>query len=525
MRKRAGTGCRAYQRMTQNLNRRPLQVFNSMSRALEEFTPRTPKQARLYTCGLTVYNYAHAGNLRAYVFTDTLRRVLQYKGYDVLHVMNVTDVGHLTSDADEGADKMELAAMREGKTIWDIAAHYIQHFQLDLASLRVMPPSVLPRATEHIQEMIAFAEKCERDGYTYPLADGLYFDTSRVADYGKLALMNLEGQREGARVEPRGGRRNPPDFAVWRRSPEGKQRLMEWSSPWGKGAPGWHLECSVMSLKYLGADFDIHTGGIDHREIHHVNEIAQNQAFLGGSTGVRYWMHNEFLLLGEEKMAKSGQFVRLATIVGWGFHPVVYRYFLLAAHYRSKLSFSFDALVGARSVLLRILRAVAGLAQKSAAFTEAREAVSETRFSRGGSFEYALERLANALSAPALAWVDKLDEAVSRDLNTATALANLTAIVDDTTLSPDDAVRVLAIYDLVLGLGLLEVEPDALIVRPASATLTAEEVDALVRDREAARAAGNYELADEIRDRLKRENIALGDGKSATRWEWIPTMG
>jgi cysteinyl-tRNA synthetase len=510
--------------MTPNLTRRPLQVFNSMSRELEEFTPRTPKQARLYTCGLTVYNYAHAGNLRAYVFTDTLRRVLQFKGYDVLHVMNVTDVGHLTSDADEGADKMELAAMREGKTIWDIAAHYIHHFQLDLERLRIMPPSVLPRATEHIQEMIAFAEHCEANGYTYPLADGLYFDTSRVADYGKLALMNLEGQREGARVEPKGGRRNPPDFAVWRRSPEGKQRLMEWSSPWGKGAPGWHLECSVMSLKYLGADFDIHTGGIDHREIHHVNEIAQNQAFLGGSIGARYWMHNDFLLLGDDKMAKSGKFVRLDTIVGWGFHPVVYRYFLLAAHYRAKLSFSFDALVGARTVLLRLLRSIAVLAEKATGFAEAQSAVTETRYARGGSFDYAVHRLSAGLGPAALAWVDKLDESISRDLNSAAALANLTPIVEDGALAPNEAIAVLAIYDLVLGLGLLEIDPDALILRPESATLTADEIDALIRDREAARKSGNYKLADEIRDRLKRESIALGDGSRGTRWEWLPAL-
>lgn len=509
--------------MTEIRAGRPLQVFNSMSRELEEFVPSSPGRVRLYTCGPTVYNYAHAGNLRAYVFTDTLRRVLQYKGYDVLHVMNVTDVGHLTSDADEGADKMEVAATREGKTIWDIAAFYTSCFQNDLARLRVLPASVLPRATEHIQEMIAFAQLCEERGFTYPLADGLYFDTSRVPDYGKLALMNLEGQREGARVEARGGRRNPPDFAVWRRSPEGKQRLMEWASPWGKGAPGWHLECSVMSLKYLGADFDIHTGGIDHREIHHVNEIAQNQACLGGSPGVRYWMHNEFLLLGEDKMAKSGQFVRLDSIVSWGIHPVVYRYFLLAAHYRSKLNFAFDALVGARSVLLRVLRAVAGL-RNSPAFEGARAIVTETKFSRGGSFEYAVRELSRELSPAAAGWLEKLDESISRDLNTATALSHVTGILEDATLSAEDKLRLLGLHDLVLGLGLLELEAEALLLRPASATLSDEQVNELLQARIQARTAGNYKAADEIRDRLKREGVALSDSPAGTRWEWMPAQ-
>lgn len=511
--------------MTLNRTQRPLQLFNSMSRTLEAFEPLTPKQVRLYSCGPTVYNYAHVGNLRAYVFADTLRRALQFKGYDVLQVMNVTDVGHLTSDADEGADKMEVAASREGKTIWDIAARYTHCFLGDIQRLRILPPAVLPRATEHIQEMIAFAERCQTDGYLYELADGLYFDTSRVADYGKLALMDLEGQREGARVEAKGGRRNPPDFAVWRKSPSDKQRLMEWSSPWGKGAPGWHLECSVMSLKYLGNDFDIHTGGIDHREIHHVNEIAQNQAFLGGSTGVRYWMHNEFLLLGDEKMSKStGQFVRLDTLVDWGIHPAVYRYFLIAAHYRSKLTFSFEAMLGARSTLLRILRAVTALAAQVPGSQDVRALLSETKFSRGGSFEYVQGELSRDLSPAALDWVEKLDESISRDLNTSLPLANLTAIIDDSSLAPGEVLRVLAIYDLVLGLGLLEVSPEALLIRPANAKLTDSEVTELVSSRDAARAAGNYKLADEVRDRLKNEAILLCDSPTGTRWEWAPAL-
>ncbi|HEY8945711.1 MAG TPA: class I tRNA ligase family protein, partial [Polyangiaceae bacterium] len=276
---------------------------------------------------------------------------------------------------------------------------------------------------------------------------------------------------------------------------------------------------------YLGEEFDIHTGGIDHREIHHVNEIAQNQAYLGGSTGVRYWMHNEFLLLGDEKMSKSsGQFVRLETLVEWGIHPLVYRYFLLAAHYRSKLTFSFDALVGARSALLRTLRTLNALSNKSSRAEELRALVAETRFSRGASFTYARSELSRDLPPAAAAWIDKLDEAISRDLNTAAALASLTSLVDDTTLTPDQVLSIVGVFDLVLGLGLLETPPEALLLRPAHATLTDEELTELVKSRDAARASGNYKLGDEIRDRLKRESLVLSDSSSGTRWEWVPSL-
>ena len=388
----------------------PLFLFNSMGRELQEFKPIEPGRARLYTCGPTVYHFAHLGNLRAYLFTDTLRRVLQFKGYDVLHVMNITDVGQLTSDADEGEDKMELSAKRQGKTVWELAQYYTEHFEKDLQRLNISPPSVQCKATDHIEEMINFAKTCEDRGYAYVVEDGLYFDISKVKDYGKIALLDLEGQEGGARVAIAKGKRNQADFAVWRSSPKDEKRQMEWHSPWGIGAPGWHLECSVMSIKYLGNKFDIHTGGVDHRQVHHCNEIAQNQAFLGNDqTGATFWMHNEFLILGSEKMSKSsGDFLRLQTIIDKGIHPLVYRYFVLQATYRAQIEFSLETMVSARTGLSRLLKRIAQLKEKAAS-PEIISVAEEARFSRGGSFNFVISKLAESLPDADKTWIEKLN--------------------------------------------------------------------------------------------------------------------
>lgn len=507
---------------------RPLHLFNSLGRELQEFVPIEPGRVRMYTCGLTVYNYAHVGNLRAYLFTDTLRRALQLKGYDVTQVMNITDVGHLTSDDDEGEDKMELAAERRGKTVWEIAAYYTEEFRRDLDRLGILEPSVWCRATDHVQEMIEFARAIEANGYGYELDDGLYFDTSKVTDYGRLGLLDVEGQQEGARVGAKEGKRNPTDFAVWRRSPEGRQRLMEWHSPWGVGAPGWHLECSVMSLKYLGSKFDVHTGGIDHRQVHHPNEMAQNEAFVGkGSSSVNYWLHNEFLTFGEEgeKMSKStGRFLRLATLEGWGIHPLSYRHFVLMATYRRPLEFSFDALVAAQSGLSRTLRRIAALAER-AGDTGWRKLAAEHRFSRGGSWRTLVGALVEPVGEAAAPWLDRLDEALARDLGTPTVLAHLGELLADESLAPEAALRLAAVYDLALGLRLLETAPEELNLRPESAPFTAEEVDALLAEREAARAGRDFARADAIRERLTAGGVALQDSRSGTAWEWLPRAG
>lgn len=274
---------------------RPLRFFNTLTREISVFEPRNPPDVAMYSCGPTVYAYQHVGNMRAYVFADTLKRALRWKGFRVRHVINITDVGHLTSDADEGDDKLEVAARREQRNIWEIAEHYTVAFKDDLERLRVLPPDLWPKATDHIPQMIAVAEELDRSGWCYQLPSGLYFDTCRDEDYGKLARLDVEGQLEGARVEAVAGKRNAADFAVWRTAEPRENRQMEWDSPWGTGAPGWHLECSVMAIEHLGRHFDIHTGGVDHIPVHHTNEIAQSEAFLAdGQEWVGWWLHGEF---------------------------------------------------------------------------------------------------------------------------------------------------------------------------------------------------------------------------------------
>ncbi len=341
-----------------------LHLFNTLTRKKEVFRPIEPGRVGLYTCGPTVYHYAHIGNLRTYVFEDILRRVLEMNGYAVRHIMNITDVGHLISDADTGEDKMEKGAAREKKSVWEIAQFYTDRFQENMRALHIMEPHVWCKATDHIAEQIALIERLEKKGCTYRADDGIYFDTSTFPAYGKLARLNIEGQKAGARVAVAEGKRNPTDFALWKFSySKGRsfdaaeddgatRRQMEWPSPWGVGFPGWHIECSAMAMKYLGEEFDIHTGGVDHVPVHHTNEIAQTEAATG-KPFVHYWMHGEFLVLeGDAKMAKSAEnFLTLQTLIDKGYDPLAYRYLLLTAHYRKKLKFSWTALDGAATAL------------------------------------------------------------------------------------------------------------------------------------------------------------------------------
>jgi cysteinyl-tRNA synthetase len=318
------------------------------------------------------------------------------------------------------------------------------------------------------------------------------------------------------------GKRNVTDFVLWRRSPPDSKRLMEWSSPWGVGAPGWHLECSAMSLKYLGERFDLHTGGIDHRQVHHPNEVAQNEGFLGGEppASVRYWMHNEFLLMGDEKMSKSsGRFLRLQSLLDQGLHPAAYRHFLLMATYRKPLEYSTDAVLAAQSGLLRVLRRVEAL-KAQAGDPRALELWAEHGAARGGSLRYLVETLVATLGAGARAFVDKLDEALSNDLNTPQALAHLSDLLGEPSLTPAETLRLVALYDLVLGLDLPRLSPGDLNLRPASSTLDDAAVDALVREREAARAARDFKRADELRQQLAEAGVTLKDARGGTTWEW-----
>lgn len=505
----------------------PLMLFDSLTRATRPFEPIDPAMARVYSCGPTVYNFAHLGNLRAYVFTDTLRRTLNWKGWPVNHVINITDVGHLTSDADEGDDKMEAAAAKAARTIWEIADFYTDAFKADLRALNIIAPTIWSVATDHVQDMIGFARVIERAGASYELDNGLYFDTAKVPDYGRLAGARgpeALGETIG-RIAEVEGKRNPADFALWRRSAPGEQRQMEWLSPWGPGAPGWHLECSVMSMKYLGSQFDIHTGGIDHREIHHCNEIAQNQAFTGTErSGANFWMHNNFLVDRSGKMSKSkGGFATLAGVIDRGVHPLAYRLLCLSAHYRSELEFSPEALSAALTRLQRLVIAVEGLRGK-ADLPEWMRVVDEAAASKGASFAYQRSVIEAGLGPEAQALIARFDEALSNDLMVPQALPLLEQALANKTISPDQKLRLIATMDLALGLDLLHLERLALRLRPAGARIAEPEIEARLEARQQARAGKDYAASDRIRDELAAAGVAVMDGAGTMRWDWIPDI-
>ncbi|MFD1612210.1 cysteine--tRNA ligase [Sphingomonas tabacisoli] len=468
----------------------PLRLFNSLTRQLETFAPVHPGEARVYTCGPTVYNFQHIGNMRAYVFADTLGRVLSFKGYTLRHVINITDVGHLTSDADEGADKMETAAAETGKTAWDIAKFYTDAYWRDIRRLNIRQPATWSIATEYVPAMIEFAKSIEAN--CYRLESGLYFDTASVPDYGRLARSKTdEGE---SRIEAVEGKRHPTDFAIWRTTPPGETRQMEWDSPWGRGAPGWHLECSVMSEALLGFPFDIHTGGIDHREIHHPNEIAQNQARChSADSGARIWMHNNFLIDRGGKMSKSaGEFLTLQALVDCGFHPLAYRLMCLQAHYRSELEFSYDNLAAAFTRLKRMVMAAERLpAAEPAEITDKRIAAEVTGF----------------------------DEAVCDDLNTARALTHFETVLTTKGLDAGQRRAALAQMDAVLGLQALDLTRADLRVRPADASITAEDIEAQLAARKQARATKDFAASDRIRDALIAAGVEVMDG-DPLGWDW-----
>ncbi|MEN9684188.1 MAG: hypothetical protein RLZZ427_1939 [Pseudomonadota bacterium] len=484
----------------------PLQLFNSLTRTLEAFQPVHAGEARVYTCGPTVYNYPHIGNMRAYVFADVLGRTLGFKGYKLTHVINITDVGHLTDDGDAGEDKMEKMAAQRAQSIWDIAKHYTEAYWADIKALNVRGPykAGTPEpahwsiATQYVPAMIDFAQSIAAK-HCYELDSGLYFDVSTVADYGRLARANTE-EGEG-RIEAVAGKRNAADFAIWRKTPPGETRQMEWDSPWGRGAPGWHLECSVMSGQLLGFPFDIHTGGIDHREIHHPNEIAQNQAFCcaGGldvpaNSGARVWMHNNFLVERSGKMSKSsGEFLRLQLLIDKGYHPLAYRMMCLQAHYRSELEFSWDGLGAALVRLKRLLMAVANVRAQASAADQ-----------WGPRF------------AP---FMERFDAAVSDDLNTPVALTVLEEVVALKKVDAAEKLAVIAVMDAVLGLGLLTLERADLRLRPAAAIADEAEIEATLIARKEARANKDFAASDALRDQLAAKGVEVMDG-DPLGWEW-----
>jgi cysteinyl-tRNA synthetase len=478
----------------------PLMLFNSLTRRPEPFQPVHPGEARVYSCGPTVYNYPHIGNMRAYVFADVLGRTLSFKGYKLTHVINITDVGHLTDDADAGEDKMERMAAAQKQSIWDVAEHYKQAYWADVRSLNIRQPSRWTVATDYVPQMIAFAEGIAQR-HCYELDSGLYFDVSTVADYGRLARAATE-EGEG-RIEQVDGKRHQADFAIWRKTPAGETRQMEWDSPWGRGAPGWHLECSVMSGEVLGFPFDIHTGGIDHREIHHPNEIAQNQAHCctnglddAANSGAKVWMHNNFLVERSGKMSKSsGEFLRLQLLIDKGYHPLAYRMLCLQAHYRSELEFSWDGLAAA---LTRLKRMVLAVEQLKARVTDGSSSEPSARFQP---------------------FIDRFDAAVSDDLNTSVALTVLDEVIALKKVDPSEKLAVITRLDAVLGLDLANVARTDLRLRPKAAEITEAEIETVLAERKQARADKDFVRSDALRDDLAARGVDAMDG-DPLGWEW-----
>jgi cysteinyl-tRNA synthetase len=466
-----------------------MKLLNTMGNQVQEFVPLRPPRVGMYTCGPTVYHYAHIGNLRTYLFEDFLKRTLLLNGFQVNHVMNITDVGHLTSDEDEGEDKMELGAAREGKTVWQIAEHFTEAFQEDLRRLNILFPDVWCKATDHIQEQIDLILALEAKGFTYAIADGVYFDSSLLTDYGKLARLDREGLMAGARVEMAAGKRHPTDFALWKFSPKDKQREMEWDSPWGMGFPGWHVECSAMATKYLGEEFDIHCGGVDHIPIHHTNEIAQSESALGVKPWVKYWLHGEFLTLDQGKMSKSkGEFLTVQSLVDKGYDPLAYRYLALTAHYRRTLTFNWEALDGAQNALRRLRNRITDLKSATGAGNGGGGHVSE-------------------------AYGTRFKEALDNDLNTPQALAALHDALGDDALSDADKVATVLKMDEFFALQLGE--------NPELGVSLDAQVEELIQERQAARQAKDYARSDAIRAQLQAMGIQLEDTAQGMRWKRV----
>lgn len=460
-----------------------IKLYNTLSRKKEKFEPLRTGAVGMYNCGPTVYNYAHIGNLRAYIFADVLRRTLEYHKLSVKQIVNITDVGHLVSDADEGEDKMEKVARSAGKKAQDIADFYTRAFFEDLKKLNIQKAEMYPKATDHIPEQIALIETLEKKGYTYRTSDGVYFDTAKFSHYGDLARLDIEGQKEGARVEANPEKRNPADFALWKFS-AGEKREQEWPSPWGVGFPGWHIECSAMSMAYLGETFDIHTGGIDHIPVHHTNEIAQSEAATG-KPFARFWLHSGFVNVEGEKMAKSvGNFVRMATLEERGISPLAYRYWLLTSHYRTTVNFTWDAVTGAETALLKL--------------HETFRTLSEESESTAADPEY----LARFL------------EAIDDDLDTPKAIALLWELVKDPEVK--NKKTTLLEFDKIFGIGFSlpkeKLEALHIFVREEiSVEDLPPTVQKLLEERAEARAKKNWERSDELRNEIAQMGYQVRD--------------
>lgn len=497
-----------------------LKLFNTMGRELQEFKPICEGKAGFYGCGPTVYNYAHIGNLRAYVFLDILDKTLQFLGYDVNHVMNVTDIGHLSGDSDDGEDKMLKTAKEKGQSVLDIAQFYTDAFFSDISKLNIRKPDVVCKATEHVNEMIELIKKIEANGHTYMAGGNLYYDVTTFKDYGKLAMLNLDDLKAGAGkrdvVVVDENKRNPHDFVLWFTKSKYENHALVWDSPWGKGYPGWHIECSAMSMKYLGENFDIHTGGIDHIPIHHTNEIAQSE----GATGkkwVNYWLHNEFLVIAKEKNAdgtesqakmskSSGNFLTLQKLIDEGYAPLDYRFLLLGGHYRSQITFSWPAMDGAKNSRKALNQRIAKILEKTE-FAKSLEGVKNIKITQD----------------TALTELENFTKALEDDLSTPKALSILQTTVKNQNISDEQKIALINKMDEVLSLSLLEEAKKILDTENQPKNDVQEsnpEIEQLIAERAEAKKQKNYQRSDEIRDQLKAKGIILIDTPQGTTWKY-----
>lgn len=468
----------------------PLRLYNSDGRKIEDFVPINKEKVGIYCCGPTVYNYAHIGNLRTYIFEDILKRILVLKGYDVCHVMNITDVGHLTDDGDEGEDKMIKSAREKGLSVWDIAELFTKAFFKDCAALNIIKPNICCKATDHINDMISHIQKLMEAGYAYSSGGNVYFDTSKFSNYGKMALLEKQNLIAGQRVDVDSNKKNYADFALWFTDSKFENQAMVWDSPWGKGYPGWHIECSAMSMKYLGEQFDIHCGGIDHIPVHHTNEIAQSEA-LTSKQWVKYWVHGEFLVLDKGKMSKSGgSFITLQTLIDKGYHPLDYRYFCLGAHYRTQLQFSYDSLDQAKATRKSIHNKIVQLLNEGKADSQITN-----------------ENISSILK--------QFYEDLFDDMNMPRALSRLHLLLK---IDAPASQKLAAIYEMdkIFGLSLSDIN----LEEKASQTLPPE-AQALFDARLIARKEKNYSESDRLRDELLKMGIAVKDGQEGTSWSFV----
>jgi len=451
-----------------------IKLYNTLSRKKEVFKSIKKGQVSMYACGPTVYLYAHIGNLRAYIFEDILKRTLLFNKLKVKHIMNITDVGHLTSDADTGEDKIELSAKKEKKDAYQIADFYTKAFKQDLIDLNILPPNTWCKATDHIKDQIEWIKKLEKKGFTYKTSDGIYFHTSKFKDYGKLAQLKKQDLKAGARINI-GEKKNKTDFALWKFSTKDKKRQMEWKSPWGVGFPGWHIECSVMATKYLGKQFDIHCGGIDHIQIHHTNEIAQTEA-VTKKKWVNYWLHGEFLILDKEKMSKSkGGFLTLKTLKEKNYDPLAFRYFILNSHYKKQVTFSYEALKSAQTALEKIRESYQRFQTKDNKKPSKKETALLTKF----------------------------HNSINDNLNTPEALAVLWKVIKSKDLTNSQKTKLMLKFDEVLGLK----------IKTTKKTIP-KEIIKIAEQRLKARKNKDFKKSDILREKIRKKGYSIEDLKN-----------